>query len=108
MKHDGRKARQLLYINMTSIELNNTQLTIIETIGGHLQAVIAYGAVFMGGVIIGFESSDYPMMWPITQSYTGKAVTYPYTQLLELGMGVLAACIVVILILEWVMYLHDR
>ena len=93
---------------MTTVDLTQRQLTLIETVGRHLQAVIAYGAVFMGGVIIGFESSDYPMMWPITQSYTGKAVTYPYTQLLELGMGVLAACIVVILILESVMYLHDR
>jgi len=64
--------------------------------------------VFMGGVIIGFESSDYPMMWPITQSYTGKAVTYPYTQLLEIGIGILAVCVMMIILLEWVVYLHER
>lgn len=93
---------------MTSVELTARQVSLIQTVGGHLQAVIAYGAVFMGGVIIGFESSDYPIMWPITQSYTGKSVTYPYMQTVEVGMGVLASCIMMILILEWVVFLHER
>jgi hypothetical protein len=48
------------------------------------------------------------MMWPITQSYTGKAVTYPYTQLLEIGIGILAVCVMMIILLEWVVYLHER
>jgi len=93
---------------MTAVDISPRQLAFIETLGGHLQTVIAYGGVFMGGVIIGFESSDYPMMWPITQSYTGKAVTYPYTQLLEIGIGILAVCVMMIILLEWVVYLHER
>jgi len=93
---------------MTGTTLTQRQLSLIEAVGGHLQALLAYGAVFMGGVIIGFESSDYPMMWPITQSYTGKAVTGPYMQMIEIGVGILAVCIMVIILLEWVVYLHER
>jgi hypothetical protein len=93
---------------MTAVDISPRQLALIETIGGHLQTVISYGGVFMSGVIIGFEASDYPMIWPITQSYTGKAVTYPYTQLLEIGIGILAVCVMMIILLEWVVYLHER
>jgi len=93
---------------MTGTTLTQRQLSLIETVGGHLQAVLAYGAVFIGGVIIGFESSDYPIIWPVTTSYTGKAVTDPYTQILEIGVGMLAVCIMLIILLEWVVYLHDR
>jgi len=93
---------------MTPVDLTHRQLSLIETVGGHLQAVLAYGAVFIAGVIIGFESSDYPIIWPVTTSYTGKAVTEPYTQILEIGVGILAVCIMLIIILEWVVYMHDR
>ena len=93
---------------MTGTTLTHRQLSLIEAVGGHLQAVLAYGAVFIAGVIIGFESSDYPIIWPVTTSYTGKAVTEPYTQILEIGVGILAVCIMLIIILEWVVYLHDR
>jgi len=93
---------------MTGTTLTQRQLSLIEAVGGHLQAVLAYGAVFIGGVIIGFESSDYPIIWPPTSSYTGKAVTEPYIQMIEIGVGILAVCIMVIILLEWVVYLHDQ
>jgi hypothetical protein len=93
---------------MTGTTLTKRQLSFIETVGGHLQAVLAYGAVFISGVIIGFESSEYPIIWPVTTSYTGKGVTEPYTQILEIGVGILAVCIMLIIILEWVLYLHDQ
>ena len=93
---------------MTGTTLTQRQLSLIQTVGGHLQAVLAYGAVFIGGVVIGFESLDYPVIWPFTTSYTGKAVTEPYTQILEIGVGILAVCIMLIIILEWVVYLHDQ
>jgi len=93
---------------MTAVDLTHRQLSLIEAVGGHLQAVLAYGAVFISGVIIGFESSDYPMIWPPTSSYTGKAVTEPYMQMIEMGVGILAVCIMLIMLLEWVVYLHER